>query len=99
MTRAHAQFLLAAGRLSHGEAVLDTTRLRTWRIGRLLTSHGLEQDRGREGDRLDIAPGWAVRALIGRTPGRQAIVGFVPGGIALPPLRSLIWNCLDLRDW
>ncbi len=24
---------------------------------------------------------------------------FVAGGIALPPLRSVIWNCLDLRDW
>ena len=23
---------------------------------------------------------------------------FVGGGIALPPLRSLIWNCLDLRE-
>lgn len=23
---------------------------------------------------------------------------FVTGGIALPPLRTLIWNCLDLRD-
>ena len=23
---------------------------------------------------------------------------FVAGGIALPPLRTLIWNCLDLRD-
>ena len=23
---------------------------------------------------------------------------FVAGGIALPPLRSVIWNCLDLRD-
>jgi NAD(P)H-flavin reductase len=24
---------------------------------------------------------------------------FIAGGIALPPLRSVIWNCLDLRDW
>jgi len=24
---------------------------------------------------------------------------FVAGGIALPPLRSVIWNCLDRRDW
>lgn len=24
---------------------------------------------------------------------------FVAGGIALPPLRCVIWNCLDLRDW
>ena len=24
---------------------------------------------------------------------------FITGGIALPPLRSVIWNCLDLRDW
>ncbi len=24
---------------------------------------------------------------------------FVAGGIALPPLRSVIWNCLDLRTW
>ena len=24
---------------------------------------------------------------------------FVAGGIALPPLRSVIWNCLDLRSW
>ena len=23
---------------------------------------------------------------------------FVAGGIALPPLRTVIWNCLDLRD-
>jgi NAD(P)H-flavin reductase len=23
---------------------------------------------------------------------------FITGGIALPPLRSVIWNCLDLRD-
>ncbi|MFQ5685487.1 MAG: FAD/NAD(P)-binding protein [Candidatus Scalindua sp.] len=23
---------------------------------------------------------------------------FIAGGIALPPLRSVIWNCLDLRD-
>ena len=29
--------------------------------------------------------------------GRNLI--FVAGGIALPPLRSVIWNCLDLRDW
>jgi len=24
---------------------------------------------------------------------------FIAGGIALPPMRCLIWNCLDLRDW
>ena len=24
---------------------------------------------------------------------------FIAGGIALPPLRSVIWNCLDQRDW
>ena len=24
---------------------------------------------------------------------------YIAGGIALPPLRSVIWNCLDLRDW
>ena len=24
---------------------------------------------------------------------------FIAGGIALPPLRTVIWNCLDLRDW
>ena len=24
---------------------------------------------------------------------------FIAGGIALPPLRSVIWNCLDRRDW
>jgi sulfhydrogenase subunit gamma (sulfur reductase) len=30
---------------------------------------------------------WAGRSLV-----------FVAGGIALPPLRSAIWNCLDLRD-
>ena len=30
---------------------------------------------------------WAGRNLV-----------FVAGGIALPPLRSVIWNCLDLRD-
>jgi sulfhydrogenase subunit gamma (sulfur reductase) len=24
---------------------------------------------------------------------------FIAGGIALPPMRSVIWNCLDLRDW
>jgi NAD(P)H-flavin reductase len=24
---------------------------------------------------------------------------FVAGGIALPPLRCVIWNCLDQRDW
>jgi NAD(P)H-flavin reductase len=28
--------------------------------------------------------------------GRRLV--FVAGGIALPPLRSVIWNCLDLRD-
>jgi NAD(P)H-flavin reductase len=30
---------------------------------------------------------WAGRSLV-----------FVAGGIALPPLRSVIWNCLDLRE-
>ncbi|MDQ7780572.1 MAG: FAD/NAD(P)-binding protein [Planctomycetota bacterium] len=24
---------------------------------------------------------------------------FIAGGIALPPMRAVIWNCLDLRDW
>jgi len=24
---------------------------------------------------------------------------FIAGGIALPPMRCVIWNCLDLRDW
>ena len=24
---------------------------------------------------------------------------FIAGGIALPPMRSVIWNALDLRDW
>jgi NAD(P)H-flavin reductase len=24
---------------------------------------------------------------------------FIAGGIALPPMRCLIWNCLDRRDW
>ena len=30
---------------------------------------------------------WAGKSLV-----------FVAGGIALPPLRSVVWNCLDLRD-
>ncbi len=33
---------------------------------------------------------------IERWKGRNLL--FVAGGIALPPLRSVIWNCLDLRD-
>ncbi len=33
---------------------------------------------------------------IERWQGKRLV--FVAGGIALPPLRSVIWNCLDLRD-
>jgi NAD(P)H-flavin reductase len=33
---------------------------------------------------------------IGRWKGKNLL--FVAGGIALPPLRSVIWNCLDRRD-
>ena len=29
--------------------------------------------------------------------GKNLII--IAGGIALPPLRSVIWNCLDQRDW
>jgi sulfhydrogenase subunit gamma (sulfur reductase) len=29
-------------------------------------------------------------------PGRNLL--FIAGGIALPPVRSVIWNCLDRRD-
>ena len=48
--------------------------------------------------------GWGYNNLPGkeRRPRSSAPSGsslvFVAGGIALPPLRSVIWNCLDLRD-
>jgi NAD(P)H-flavin reductase len=43
--------------------------------------------RGPYGNRFPIED-WKGRNLV-----------FIAGGIALPPLRSVIWNCLDLREW
>lgn len=52
--------------------------------------------------RLEIGDSMGVRGPYGNSFPIEEFYGknlvFVAGGIALPPLRTLIWNCLDLRD-
>ena len=52
--------------------------------------------------RLEIGDSMGVRGPYGNSYPIEEFYGknlvFVAGGIALPPLRTLIWNCLDLRD-
>lgn len=52
--------------------------------------------------RLEPGDTMAVRGPYGNSFPIEEFYGknlvFVAGGIALPPLRTLIWNCLDLRD-
>ncbi|GAM07735.1 sulfhydrogenase 1 subunit gamma [Geobacter sp. OR-1] len=52
--------------------------------------------------RLEIGDTLGVRGPYGNSFPIEALYGrnlvFVAGGIALPPLRTLIWNCLDQRD-
>lgn len=52
--------------------------------------------------RLEPGDSMGVRGPYGNSFPIEQFYGknllFVTGGIALPPLRTLIWNCLDLRD-
>ena len=52
--------------------------------------------------RLERGDTMAVRGPYGNSFPIEQFYGknlvFVAGGIALPPLRTLIWNCLDMRD-
>ena len=52
--------------------------------------------------RLEVGDTMGVRGPYGNSYPIEEFYGknlvFVAGGIALPPLRTLIWNCLDLRD-
>ena len=52
--------------------------------------------------RLEVGDTMGVRGPYGNSYPLEKFYGknlvFVAGGIALPPLRTLIWNCLDLRD-
>ncbi len=52
--------------------------------------------------RLEVGDSMGVRGPYGNSYPLEEFYGknlvFVAGGIALPPLRTLIWNCLDLRD-
>jgi NAD(P)H-flavin reductase len=52
--------------------------------------------------RLEVGDTMGVRGPYGNSYPVEEFYGknlvFVAGGIALPPLRTLIWNCLDLRD-
>ena len=52
--------------------------------------------------RLEVGDTMGVRGPYGKSYPIEEFYGknlvFVAGGIALPPLRTLIWNCLDLRD-
>ncbi|GAC1465006.1 MAG: FAD/NAD(P)-binding protein [Desulfuromonadaceae bacterium] len=52
--------------------------------------------------RLEVGDSIGVRGPYGNSYPIEEFYGknlvFVAGGIALPPLRTLIWNCLDLRD-
>ena len=52
--------------------------------------------------RLEVGDSMGVRGPYGNSYPIEEFYGknlvFVAGGIALPPLRTLIWNCLDLRD-
>ncbi|BDU74570.1 FAD/NAD(P)-binding protein [Mesoterricola silvestris] len=50
-----------------------------------------------EGDVVGFRGPYGNRFPIEQWKGKNLV--FVAGGIALPPLRSVIWNCLDLRDW
>jgi NAD(P)H-flavin reductase len=52
--------------------------------------------------RLEVGDSMGVRGPYGNSFPIEDFFGknlvFVAGGIALPPLRTLIWNCLDWRD-
>ena len=52
--------------------------------------------------RLEVGDSIGVRGPYGNSFPIEQFEGknlvFVAGGIALPPLRTLIWNCLDLRE-
>ena len=52
--------------------------------------------------RLEVGDSMGFRGPYGNSYPVEEFYGknlvFVAGGIALPPLRTLIWNCLDLRD-
>ncbi|HEY6009624.1 MAG TPA: FAD/NAD(P)-binding protein [Geobacteraceae bacterium] len=52
--------------------------------------------------RLEVGDTMGVRGPYGNSFPIESFFGknlvFVAGGIALPPLRTLIWNCLDQRD-
>ncbi len=48
------------------------------------------------GDIIGFRGPYGNRFPVEEWTGKQLI--FVAGGIALPPLRSVIWNCLDQRD-
>ena len=49
------------------------------------------------GDRVGFRGPYGNTFPIEQWKGKSLV--FIAGGIALPPLRSVIWNCLDLRDW
>jgi sulfhydrogenase subunit gamma (sulfur reductase) len=48
------------------------------------------------GDTIGVRGPYGNSFPIEEFEGRNLV--FVAGGIALPPLRTVIWNCLDLRD-
>ena len=52
--------------------------------------------------RLEVGDTMGVRGPYGNSFPIEEFFGknlvFVAGGIALPPLRTMIWNCLDWRD-
>ena len=52
--------------------------------------------------RLEVGDSMGIRGPYGNSFPIEEFEGknlvFVAGGIALPPLRTLIWNCLDLRE-
>lgn len=52
--------------------------------------------------RLEVGESVGVRGPYGNSFPIESFYGknlvFIAGGIALPPLRTVIWNCLDLRD-
>ena len=50
-----------------------------------------------EGDLIGFRGPYGNIFPLGDWKGKNLL--FIAGGIALPPMRSVIWNALDLRDW
>ena len=62
-----------------------------------MTSSLADKDVGDVGDVIGFRGPYGNVFPLEKWKGKSLI--FVAGGIALPPLRSVIWNRLDLRDW